>query len=269
MVEPKPEFLGQQFAASFEDASVAAAYRYRPPFPPQTFEILNRLIRDEPRRVLDAGCGTGALTRHLAGMVEQVDAVDVSRAMIEQGQQMPDGRRPNIRWIVGRVEDAPLEPPYSLITAANSLHWMDWAAVMPLFRRLLSPNGVLAIIDMDSNPPPWHGALLGIIRRYSINQGYQPYNLVDELVRRGLFTETGRERTPNVPFEQRLEEYVESFHARSAFSRERMTARNAAAFDQAIRGLVRRYEPDLVHLEVSAAVYWGLPHAAGESYIQA
>jgi len=85
-MEPKPEFLGRQFAASFEDAFIAAAYRYRPIFPPQTFEILNVLILDEPRRVLDAGCGTGELARRLVNVAEMVDAVDFSQAMIEEGR---------------------------------------------------------------------------------------------------------------------------------------------------------------------------------------
>jgi predicted TPR repeat methyltransferase len=104
-MEPKPAFLGRQFAASFEDAAVAAAYRYRSDFPQQTFEILRGLVVDQPRRVLDAGCGAGALARSLVDIAETVDAVDASHAMIEQGRRLPNGAHPRLHWILGRVEE--------------------------------------------------------------------------------------------------------------------------------------------------------------------
>ena len=126
IMEPKPEFLGRQFATAFADVSVAESYRHRPPFSPQTFEVLNQLIRDEPRRLLDAGSGTGALARHLVQIAESVDAVDASQAMMDQGKNLPDGKHPHLNWILGRIEDVSLIGPYSLITAGNSLHWMDW-----------------------------------------------------------------------------------------------------------------------------------------------
>src|SRR5439155_17899141 len=102
------------------------AYRSRPPYPDELFEILAGLISDEPRVVLDAGCGTGEIARPLLGRVDRVDAVDFSPAMIERGRRSPGGDHPNLRWIVGRAEDVPLAPPYALITAGASLHWMDW-----------------------------------------------------------------------------------------------------------------------------------------------
>jgi len=259
-MEPKPKFLGRQFAASFEDVSVAEAYRYRPTFPPQTFEILNRLILDESRRILDAGCGTGALARHMVHISERVDAVDASQAMIDQGKNLPDGKHPHINWIVGQIENVNLNGPYSLITAGNSLHWMDWAVVMPLFGKLLSPNAVLVILESASSPPPWQEALLDIFRRYSTNQGFQSYHLLDELTRRGLFSEQGRMQTDHVLFEQPVEEYIESFHARSSFSRQRMTPGEASAFDRAVWDLVRGYEPDTIHLQIYVDLYWGRPH---------
>ncbi len=64
-------------------------------------------------------------------MVDRVDAIDFSAAMVSAGQRLPSGLHPNLRWICCKAEDAPLVPPYALITAGNSLHWMDWHALMP------------------------------------------------------------------------------------------------------------------------------------------
>src|SRR6516162_463504 len=80
-----------QLAAIFGHAGVADAYQYRPPYPPEVFDILERIIADRPRRVLDIGAGDGALARPLARRVDHVDALDISAAMVEAGRRRPGG----------------------------------------------------------------------------------------------------------------------------------------------------------------------------------
>ena len=53
-------------AAAFTHLGVARAYRHRPPYPDEVFGILDGLISDRPRTVLDLGAGEGALARPLA-----------------------------------------------------------------------------------------------------------------------------------------------------------------------------------------------------------
>ena len=112
------------------EPDVARAYRYRPEYPPETFQILSDLIVG-PRTVLDVGAGTGALARGMVPLVDRVDAVDISRAMIEEGRHLPHGTDPRLRWILGSAEEAPLDPPYGLITAGAAVHWFDEARTMP------------------------------------------------------------------------------------------------------------------------------------------
>ena len=88
--------------------------------------MLESLIQDEPRIVLDVGCGTGDVARPLAAFVERVDAVDQSAAMIDIGQARDGGDRPNIRWVCQSAEDFAYDTSYSLIVAGASLRWMDW-----------------------------------------------------------------------------------------------------------------------------------------------
>src|SRR5215211_3687182 len=124
----KPKQWGSEYASIFQDQSVVAAYQYRPTYPPETFTFLPNLIplTVRQRTVLDAGCGTGFIARHIAPFVDYVDAVDVSEAMIMTAQTLPGGDRSTIRWIAAPIETAPLRGPYALIVAAASLHWMDW-----------------------------------------------------------------------------------------------------------------------------------------------
>ena len=264
---PKPAHLGPVYGAQFQDRSVAEAYRYRPPYPEETFAILADLILDEPRIVLDAGCGRGEVARPLAGLVERVDTIALSAAMIERGRGLPGGDAPNLDWIVGAVEEVPLRPPYALITAGASLHGMEWDVALPRFREALTPRGVLAIVDQATRPTPWDAALGEIIDRFSTNREYAPYDLIGELELRGLFENLGEGQTEPAPFLQTVEEYVESFHARNGFSRERMGSAQAAAFDAAVRALVAPFAATgTIELRIEGTVVWGWPGPMAEGH---
>lgn len=153
-MHPRPALYDPKYAAQYADPGIVAAYRYRPPYPAEVFDVLISLIGDTPRAVLDVGCGQGKVARPLAARVERVDAVDVSAPMVAEGKRLPGGDHPRLAWIVGSIETASLTPPYALITAASSLHWFDWEMVMPRFRAMLTPRGVLAVILPREEPPP-------------------------------------------------------------------------------------------------------------------
>lgn len=262
----KPRGLGPAYGAQFGDESVAAAYELRPPYPDETFDVLVGLLAPGSHAILDAGCGRGEMARPLAARperVERVDAVDPSRAMLDAGRGLPGGDSPRIRWIHGYAEDAPLDPPYGLIVTAASLHWMDWDVVLPRFRDALAPGGALAIVNDGALPAPWDNALAGIIPRYSTNREFKPYDLIAELERRHILQVQGRHTTTPVSFAQPIEHYVESFHARNGFSRDRMPPGSADAFDREVRRAVAPHCPDgLVRLQVVATITWGRPALA-------
>ncbi len=257
---PKPSHLGPEYAAQFGDASVVEAYHFRPPYPPETFDILAGLITAEPRTVLDAGCGTGYIARYLVPYVDRVDAVDISARMIAKGQTLPGGDHPRLRWLHGAMEDVGLSPPYSLITAGQSLHWMDWEVVFGRFRQLLAADGFLAIVEYDIAAAAWNSELIEIINHYSTNREYRPYNLIEELTHRSLFEPHGEKRTQPVVYEQTIEAYIESFHARNGLSRDRMSPRAADELDASAKRLVSTYCPDgKVRLQMVGKVIWGVP----------
>jgi|SRR5579871_3064872 len=257
---PKPSHLSRRDAEQFQDESVVEAYPLRPAYPAEVFDILLGLLDRECRYVLDVGCGTGEIARRLAPLVERIDAVDFSPAMIRKGKHLPGGDLHNLRWICSAVEDAALSPPYGLVTAAASLHWMDWDVVLPRFRETLSPNDCLAIIEDKVQPTPCPEALWPLVRRCSTNQEYQPYDLIVELEKRGLFLKKGEHLTDHTLFQQPVEDYVESFHARNGFSRDHMSRENAEAFDGQAREMLLRAFPDgIAQLTVEARVVWGMP----------
>lgn len=260
MSAQKPKQFGPEYGAQFGDASVVAAYRHRPPYPAEVFDILVELIGAGPRVALDAGCGSGDLAMPLARIVERVDAVDPSAEMIAAGKARSGGNSSRLRWITASMEDALLSPPYGLVTAGESLHWMDWPVVLCRFRDALVPGGVLAIVERREQANPWWPDLLRLIQRFSTNRDYAPYDLVELLEGRGLFKQSGARRTQPVPVTQTLDDYIESIHSRNGFSRDRMISEEAAAFDIEARRLLEQHASDgVIRFAVCASVVWGAP----------
>jgi SAM-dependent methyltransferase len=250
----------------FRDRSVAEAYPFRPSYPAALFGVLAGLIADEPRAVLDVGCGTGDVARPLAALVERVDAVDASEAMIAQGRAQPGGDAANLRWIAAMVEDAPLSPPYGLITAGESLHWFDWTVVFPRFAEVLTAGSMVAIIGRGWESAAARERLHPIINHYSTNRDFRPYNLLTELADRKLFAPEGQERIGPEPWRPTIDEYIECRHSQNGLSRERMGA-SAEPFDAEMRAaildLVREgampLQDDRLNLTVEATLTWGRP----------
>jgi hypothetical protein len=170
-----------------------------------------------------------------------------------------------LSWICAAVEEAPLDPPYALIVAAASLHWMHWETVMTRFHDVLTPGGVLAVVEELAEPVPWSDRL-GFIGEYSLNKDFQPYTMLtvtQELQERGLFQRTGVRSTKPCSFRQSRDDYVESFHARNGLSRDRMSVEEAIAFDRRLREVVLDYCPlGEIEMQVGSRVIWGKPQRA-------
>ena len=262
-MQAKPDFLGAEFGTRFQNQQVADRYLLRPTYPPEAFRILATLITDEPRVLLDAGCGTGDVARHLLDLVERIDAVDISIPMMEHGKALPGGNSPKLRWLYGAIEDIPLSPPYALVTTGQSLHWMNWDVVLPRFARLLTPHGMLAILDVEVVPNSWSDDVIKIIRRYSTNQAYQPFDLIEELEKRQLFQKVGEVCTTPVSFEQSVENQIEAFHSQSSLSRDHMTPETATAFDEAMQELLNSHAQDgRITIQIFGHIVWGRPQEA-------
>ncbi len=259
-MEPKPERFGTYYAEAFKGRQVVDAYRYRPPYPPEVFDILTSLISDEPRNVLDVGAGPGDIARNLVTHVERVDAVDFSHNMIEEGKRLPNGDAPDLHWIYGRVEDVPLSPPYALITAGSSIHWPDWSIAFPRFRSMLTQNGLLALIYRNTLLMPWQDELKNLRTEFGMGRGHGAANAVAELEKREFFLQLGRKETAPIPFQQSIDDFIEGLHSRSGFAKERMGEQKVVEFDARVREFLSRYHSDgMLPLQVVGTVTWGKP----------
>jgi SAM-dependent methyltransferase len=256
--------MRSELNAAFGDPDVVEAYQYRPPYPPEVFDVLNELITDRPRHVLDIGAGDGALARPLARRVDRVDAVDVSAAMLAAGARQPGGDQPNLRWILGSAETADLAGPYALVTAGASLHWMDWKQMLPRLAAVATENAFLAIVDHGVQAAPWQNSVREVIIRHSRSPDFDPsFSLRAELSALGLLEISGSATSPDMPFRQSVTSYVEQFHSTASLARLWMPEEESVAFDRAIEQAVRPYATDgVLEMTVVATISWGRPVAA-------
>jgi ubiquinone/menaquinone biosynthesis C-methylase UbiE len=255
-----PFIQGAHNAGRFEDQSVVDRYHLRPVYPPEIFIILNELIGDEPRVVLDIGCGTGNIARPLAEYVERIDAVDLSLPMLERARMLPGGDSPKIRWRHGRAEEMEIEPPYALVTAGASLHWMEWNVVLPRLAHVLTPRGLLAIVFVEEQSAPWSEVSGQIKQRFTNNPAYQPFDWVGKLEKEQLFQQLGYRLTAPVPVSQTVEDYIAAQHAVSTLSLDTMTAGRAAQFDREMQALLLPFAQDgLLTFNVVGGIRWGKP----------
>ena len=250
----------RELGRAFLDAEVVRNYRYRQPYPPETFEILEGLLV-EPRTVLDVGSGTGALTIGLARFAKGVDAIDPSAAMIREARGMPDGDSDRILWMLGTAETAPLDPPYGLVTAGASIHWMDPDLVMPRFRDALAPGGVLAIVNTESDyaKQEWRDEFIRLVQAFSpIADHLEFADLVRSLESSGRFARVGERTAAPVPYEHSVDDYLAMLASTSSLSRATLGAR-ADDFEREARAIFARHDLTRIRAELVAEVVWGRP----------
>lgn len=249
-----------QYAARFQDQSVVERYHLRAAYPSEVFTRLRELIVDEPRAVLDVGCGPGTLARALLDSAERIDAVDISPQMLEQARTLPGGDSPKLRWLLGRAEEIELDPPYALITAGRSLHWMDWGVVLPRFARLLTPRGVLAIVQAREQNAPWHQELRELTSRYATRSRSRQREMIVHLEQAHLFQRLGAYMTSPMTQQQSIEDYIAGQHSRSDFSLDHMPAEQAERFDSEARTLITPFATNgMLTREIVGLVVWGKP----------
>lgn len=114
--------------------------KFRPRYPDALFDFL---AESAPARhdAWDAGTGSGQAAVDLARVFENVIATDPSARQIERATP-----HPRVTYRVAPAELSGLEPSsVDLVTVAQAVHWFDRPQFWGEVRRVLRPNGVIAV----------------------------------------------------------------------------------------------------------------------------
>jgi SAM-dependent methyltransferase len=142
------------FAANIERFSGYAGHydQYRPAPPPALAGVLTRLAKSEhPRLVVDLGCGTALSTRYWAATAGEVIGIDPTADMLRQAEAQTTAA--NVSYRAGFSHQTGLvDHCADIVTASQSLHWMEPQATFQEAARILRPGGVFAAYDYDWPP---------------------------------------------------------------------------------------------------------------------
>jgi ubiquinone/menaquinone biosynthesis C-methylase UbiE len=104
-------------------------------------------------RVLDIGCGNGALLRKLSGRIESGTGIDFSPKMIELASQRARTDHCNLQFQTVREPKLPFpDASFDVVTSLLSFRYLDWDPLMNEVRRVLAPGGRIMIVDMVTAP---------------------------------------------------------------------------------------------------------------------
>ena len=180
--------------------------------------------------------------------------------MLVRGANLPGGVAPNLRWLRGAIEDAPLRPPYGLIVCGDSIHWFNWSVALTRFAESLTPRGHMAIVQREwLAPAEVRSRLRAVYATHGANPDFQPLDPVSELERRGLFRRAGEHAIAPAPWSPTLDALIDCHHSQNGFVLEKM--RTPAAFDRELADVMADIvdHDGRLHLEVIARVVWGQP----------
>lgn len=150
----------------------AADYsRHRAGFPDRLFERLSAYDIGGPgQRILDLGTGTGTLARGFARRGATVTALDIAPEMLAAGAELAAAEGLDVDFREGGAEATGLpDGAFDVVTAGQCWHWFDSAAAAAEARRLLRPDGRIAICHFDWLPLPGNvvAASEALIRRHN------------------------------------------------------------------------------------------------------
>ncbi|TYP97476.1 methyltransferase family protein [Tenacibaculum adriaticum] len=119
----------------------AAIYKkFRPTYPAELFDFIYSKCSNKDV-AWDCGTGNGQVASILAESFKKVYATDISEKQIQNAT-----RKENIFYSVDRAEKTSLPSnSIDLITVGQAMHWFDFAAFNKEAKRVLKPNGIIAI----------------------------------------------------------------------------------------------------------------------------
>jgi ubiquinone/menaquinone biosynthesis C-methylase UbiE len=108
-------------------------------------------------RVLDVGCGTGAITRGIAEAVApggSAVGVDIDAALVERARAAPGV--PGLAFAVGDVHQLPFRAGFDVATAARVLQWLaDPADALRGLATAVRAGGRVVVLDYDHEKIVW------------------------------------------------------------------------------------------------------------------
>ncbi len=120
-------------------------------FPVMLSNLAKRLALSSDQVVLDVAAGSGLVSLALAPGVKKIYAVDITEAMLEQGQILANKNQvSNIEFVLGSAEKLPFEKDTfdTVVTRYSFHHFFEPEAVLMEMKRVCKPGGSVVVMDL-------------------------------------------------------------------------------------------------------------------------
>lgn len=113
---------------------------FRPTYPKSLYDFILKNVKSK-KTAWDCACGNGQVAKDLAEYFEKVFATDHSEKQLESAI-----KKANIEYSVASAERSGFnDGQFDLITVGQALHWLNIPVFFDEARRVLKPDGVIAV----------------------------------------------------------------------------------------------------------------------------
>jgi trans-aconitate 2-methyltransferase len=135
-----------------------------------SIDLVARIQMDNPKTIIDIGCGPGNSTQILLNRWPHADilGIDSSKAMIERARQ----DYPHQKWKVADAATLTTRPTYDIVFSNAAIHWIPrhHLLLQRLFQ-MLNENGILAVQVPANQESPLYKSIL----RVSMSKKWSPF----------------------------------------------------------------------------------------------
>lgn len=180
-------------AAAVFDRIAPLYNRARPGYPPEALADLRRVCGvDQSTRIIEIGCGTGQLTRDLAGTGASIHALEPGGALSELARANL-AVHPRVEVLTTAFEGFEDEPGgYDLVVSATAFHWIDPDVAYPKAALFLRPGGWLALLTNTHasggthTTEPFANSVKGLHRSLAPEVGDWSFPAAEEIEQRAV-----------------------------------------------------------------------------------
>jgi ubiquinone/menaquinone biosynthesis C-methylase UbiE len=114
--------------------------------------LTKHLPQEDGFRMLDVGCGNGALLNELAPRLKSGSGADESSGILEQARKLnAENKHLSFHQIDGPGLPFP-DNSFEVVTSLLSFRYLDWDPLMKEIQRVLVPGGKFLVLDMVTAP---------------------------------------------------------------------------------------------------------------------
>lgn len=149
---------GQSFYSRYWDTP-GEAFPDKDPLTPAKVAHITELLRLHPgSKVVDAGCGSGALTRRYAGAAAEVIALELSPEAVKLASEASG--HAHVRYVEADLQDTwPVEDAWADLVVSSEVieHLFEFPTYLAELARVTAPGGRLYLTT------PYHGLVKNLV----------------------------------------------------------------------------------------------------------